>query len=56
MPNPQREFEYTEACNTVDLHPNQRELISGYQNGIVRVWDVKQGKMIHEFVRTLAVA
>ncbi|RLN38781.1 hypothetical protein C2845_PM01G32270 [Panicum miliaceum] len=36
----QREYESRAAVNTVVLHPNQKELISGDQNGNIRVWDL----------------
>ena len=34
----QREYESRGAVTTVVLHPNQTELISGDQNGNIRVW------------------
>ncbi|WVZ50073.1 hypothetical protein U9M48_001366 [Paspalum notatum var. saurae] len=36
----QREYESRAAVNTVVLHQNQKELISGDQNGNIRVWDL----------------
>ncbi|KAG9150055.1 hypothetical protein Leryth_023082, partial [Lithospermum erythrorhizon] len=39
-PGYQREYESRAAVNTVVLHPNQTELISGDQNGNIRVWDL----------------
>ena len=39
-PGCQREYESRAAVNTVVLHPNQGELISGDQHGNIRVWDL----------------
>ncbi len=36
--------------NSVVLHPNQAELISGDQNGSVRVWDLTAGACSRELV------
>mmetsp|Transcript_3055 Transcript_3055/g.3865 ORF Transcript_3055/g.3865 Transcript_3055/m.3865 type:complete len:315 (-) Transcript_3055:888-1832(-) len=36
------------AVNTVALHPNQAQLISGDQNGCVRVWDLVANKCLAE--------
>jgi len=43
-PGVQQEFEFTDSCNTVALHPNQEEIVCGYQNGMIRVWDLKTNK------------
>jgi target of rapamycin complex subunit LST8 len=36
----QRDFESRAPVNTVALHPHQNELISGDQDGNIRVWDL----------------
>ncbi|CAH2061555.1 unnamed protein product [Thlaspi arvense] len=38
------------SVNTVVLHPNQKELISGDQNGIIRVWDLRKDSCSYELV------
>lgn len=40
----QRNMECRAAVNTVVLHPNQGELISGDQLGMIRVWDLTTGR------------
>lgn len=32
------------------LHPNQAELICGLQNGVIKVWDLAEGKWTTEYV------
>jgi G protein beta subunit-like protein len=44
VPNYQREFVHTDPCNTVELHPNQNDLISGHQNGSLCVYDLRATK------------
>ena len=39
-PGCQRDYESKAGVNTVALHPNQGELISGDQDGIIHVWDL----------------
>lgn len=41
-PGCQREYESGCAINSVALHPNQGELISGDRDGNIRVWDLSQ--------------
>eukprot|EP00029_Vermamoeba_vermiformis_P008420 TRINITY_DN3940_c0_g1_i1.p1 TRINITY_DN3940_c0_g1~~TRINITY_DN3940_c0_g1_i1.p1 ORF type:complete len:334 (-),score=30.57 TRINITY_DN3940_c0_g1_i1:31-1032(-) len=45
-----REFTYTEPCTTVALHPNQEEFICGYQNGVIRVYDIGTNECTSEFL------
>jgi len=49
-PNAQQEYESRGAVNTVLLHPNQGELISGDQQGNIRVWDLTAGACSCELV------
>ncbi|XP_049848450.1 uncharacterized protein LOC126315249 [Schistocerca gregaria] len=49
LPNFQKEFVYTEACNTVELHPNQNDFIAGHQNGVLCVYDLCAGKKRMQF-------
>jgi WD40 repeat protein len=49
-PNCQRNFECAGPVNTVVLHPNQAELISGDQNGNIRVWDLVANTCSRELV------
>ncbi|KAL6534618.1 TOR complex subunit lst8 [Orobanche gracilis] len=49
-PGCQREYESRAAVNTVVLHPNQTELISGDQNGNIRVWDLTANSCSCELV------
>lgn len=62
-PGCQRNFECAGPVNTVVLHPNQSELISGDQNGNIRVWDLTSGSYSRELVpdgetaiRTISIA
>eukprot|EP01125_Pyxidicula_operculata_P004758 TRINITY_DN1777_c0_g1_i1.p1 TRINITY_DN1777_c0_g1~~TRINITY_DN1777_c0_g1_i1.p1 ORF type:complete len:334 (-),score=56.14 TRINITY_DN1777_c0_g1_i1:54-1055(-) len=34
-----RDIEYSEACTSVVLHPNQKHLVCSYQNGEIRIYD-----------------
>lgn len=55
-PGPQREFEHKSAVNHVVLHPiNQHELISGDQQGNIRVWDLTAGACSCELVPEVGV-
>jgi len=49
-PGCQRNFECPGPVNTVALHPNQVELISGDQNGNIRVWDLTANAASYELV------
>jgi len=62
-PRWQRQYECQAPVNCVALHPNQTELISGDQNGNVRVWDLQANACMQEIVpdgdvpiRSVAVA
>ena len=46
----QREFESRGPVNTVALNAGQNELISGDQDGNIRVWDVTAGACSCELV------
>lgn len=48
-----RKYETTSSVNTVVLHPNQLELISGEQGGAVKVWDLRGDKLREEFTPAL---
>ncbi|WVZ60109.1 hypothetical protein U9M48_010172 [Paspalum notatum var. saurae] len=48
----QREYGSHAAVNTVVLHPNQKEIISGDQNGNIRVWDLAANSCSCELVLT----
>lgn len=52
----QREYESRGAVNTVVLHPNQGELISGDQNGNIRVWDLTANACSCELVPEVGTA
>ena len=45
-----REYDARRAVNSVALHPNQGELISGDHSGAVRVWDLVANKCSSELV------
>lgn len=45
-----REYESRAAVNSVVLHPNQAELVSGDHAGAVRVWDLTSNKCVNELV------
>ena len=49
-PGYQRSFNCHCPVNSVALHPNQAELISGDQNGNVRVWDLSTSTCVNELV------
>jgi len=40
QPGCQRDYESKAGVNTVALHPNQGELLSGDQNGVITSWDL----------------
>lgn len=46
----QRNYDCGCAVNTVTLHPNQAQLISGDQNGNVRVWDLRANQCSRQLV------
>jgi len=47
----QRNYKCAAAINAIALHPNQGELITGDQQGNVRVWDLTANKFLHDWVR-----
>jgi len=49
-PGYQRSFNCGCPVNSVTLHPNQAELISGDQNGNVKVWDLSTSNCVSEYV------
>ena len=49
-PGFQREYEIRVVVNTVVLHPNHTELISGDQNGNIHVWDLNANSCSFELV------
>ena len=49
-PGCQRDYESRGAVTTVALHPNQGDLISGDQDGTIRVWDLTANKCRKEMV------
>ena len=49
-PGCQRNFDCSGPVNTVILHPNQSELISGDQNGNIRVWDLAMNACSRELI------
>ena len=51
----QRNYKCAAAINAIALHPNQGELITGDQQGNVRVWDLTANKFSQDWVRTTAV-
>jgi G protein beta subunit-like protein len=57
----QRTYERTSPVNAVCLHPNQSELIAGYENGDICLWDLAHNShrtslATEETVRSLQVA
>ena len=51
-----RTYDCGSSVNTVALSPNQRELISGDQNGSVKIWDLEADKLREEYVPSADVA
>lgn len=49
-PGCQRSFECLAPVNTIALHPNETELISGDQSGSLRVWDLRANACSRELV------
>jgi G protein beta subunit-like protein len=49
-PGCQRNMDCGAPVNTVTLHPNQAELISGDQNGHIRVWDLSASACSRELI------
>jgi len=47
-PNSSCSFDCKAPVNSVVHHPTRAEIISGDQNGIVRVWDLGTSKCINE--------
>jgi hypothetical protein len=43
-PGCQREFDCKSPVNTMGLHPNQVEILSGQQNGSIMMWDLTANK------------
>lgn len=48
-----RKFDCGSAVNTVVLHPNETELISGDQSGSVRIWDLVADRCREEIIPLL---
>ena len=46
----QREYESGSPINSVALHPNQSEIISGDREGHIRMWDLQQNACSAELV------
>lgn len=44
-----RKYDCGAAVNSVALHPNQTEIISGDANGLVKVWDITADKCREEY-------
>jgi len=49
-PGCQRNYECSGPVNSVVLHPNQAELISGDSNGVIRIWDLTANACSRELV------
>ncbi|RYG56754.1 WD40 repeat domain-containing protein [archaeon] len=49
-PSYHRDYECRSAVNTVVLHPNQGDLITGDHSGAVRVWDLTANRCVNELV------
>jgi len=49
-PNFSRSFDCKAPVNSVALHPNQAEIISGDSNGSVKVWDLGSSKCINDLI------
>lgn len=45
-----RKYDCGAAVNSVALHPNQTELISGDINGFVKIWDMEADKCREEYM------
>jgi len=55
-PTSQRNYECHFPVNTVILHPNQAELLSGDQNGCIKTWDLNANSCRNEIVPVSEVA
>lgn len=51
-----RSYDCGSPVNTVALSPNQAELITGDQNGYVKIWDLEADKLREEYVPAIDVA
>ena len=49
-PTYSRSFDSKGAVNSVALHPNQAQIISGDQNGSVKLWDLGSSKCINDII------
>eukprot|EP01027_Heterolobosea_sp_BB2_P002333 GEZU01003492.1.p1 GENE.GEZU01003492.1~~GEZU01003492.1.p1 ORF type:complete len:159 (-),score=9.37 GEZU01003492.1:62-538(-) len=47
----QRTYKCDAAVNSLSLHPNQGEIFSADQNGVIRVWDLTANAQAQEVVR-----
>ena len=57
----QRSYDRPSGVNTVVLHPNQSELIAGYDNGLLCLWDLannsyRTGLQFEDTVRSVQIA
>ena len=50
VPQHQRDYQSKAAVSCVVLHPNQGELISGDEEGVIRVWDLTANACVMEWV------
>lgn len=53
---PSRTYDCGSAINTVALHPNQMELVTGDQNGLIKIWDLEADKCREEYITVVDVA
>jgi G protein beta subunit-like protein len=51
-PNPSATFDCKSGVNSVALHPTRDEIITGDQNGSIKVWDLKTSKVINDIIPT----
>jgi G protein beta subunit-like protein len=48
-----RKYDCNGAVNSVALHPNEAEIISGDQNGVLKIWDLTADKCREEYIPSL---
>lgn len=53
--NYSRKYDCGTPINTTILHPNQAELISGDQNGIMKIWDLTADKCREEYIPAIDI-
>jgi WD40 repeat protein len=49
-PGVQRDYDLKTPVTDVIIHPNQGEIISSDQSGVVRIWDLGENACTHELV------